>query len=155
MLEPSITPFDQPPVTPQNPVRLWKPTIIAVITFFLGFPGGIVVSSINWMRMNMKQKAVIHLVAGTLGSIALIILVILLPENSLNWLMLPVNIGIVYYLYKQMQKDVDAFAASKAVIKDAHWSGGCLISLGMLLVFFGVTFVLTFIILFFQKILAG
>lgn len=54
----TVTHPSEPPL-PQ--VKLWKASTIGLIAFLCGFPGGIVVASINWIRMGLKNKAILHL----------------------------------------------------------------------------------------------
>ena len=130
------------PSAPLAPsVKLWTPGFIAAVTFLLGFPAGIVLSAINWMRMKMNDKAVYHLIAGAAGAIILIAILIFTPGTVGRLLALVINIGILLYLQRQMNKDINVFQAANRV-ETAGWPGGCLIGIGIAVLYFGFTFVL-------------
>ena len=137
------------PVQPQMPsspaIKLWAPGFIAGVTFLLGFPAGIVIASINWMRMNMNNKALTYLIGGAVGAFVFVIALILLPSGIGNVIGLATNIGILFYLRKQMEQDIEIFKVSNNV-ENAGQLGGCLIGLGMLVLFliliFGISFVI-------------
>lgn len=74
MQEQISEPLAQPLAPSSPPVKLWTPGIIAAISFLLGFPAGIVLASINWMRMNLSNKALTHLIAGGVGTFIVVIL---------------------------------------------------------------------------------
>jgi len=121
------------------PIKLWTPGFIAGVTFLLGFPAGIVIASINWMRMNLSNKALIHLVVGAVGSFIFVIVLILMPGNAARGLGLLVNLGILFYLRQQMIKDLAGFKVSNNV-QDAGQLGGCLIGLGMVILYLMLAF---------------
>ena len=127
-------PLAQPLAPSSPPVKLWTPGIIAAISFLLGFPAGIVLASINWMRMNLSNKALTHLIAGGVGTFIVVILLILLPGNAGRFVGLVANLGTVFYLYQQMKKDLEIFKATNTVEK-ANELGGCLIGLGVFVLF--------------------
>jgi len=128
------------------PIKLWTPGIIAGITFLLGFPSGIVLASINWMRMNMSNKALTHLIAGAVGTFLFVVLLFFVPGNAGRVVALVVNLGILFYLQQQMKKDVENFKASNNSVEKANELGGCLIGLGILVLFLGSAFVFGFVL---------
>ena len=123
-------------------IKLWTPSTISFMTFFLGFPSGITLASINWIRMGMKGKALAHIAGGVVGVLALIFF----PENLAQLLGLVINIGYMAYLRQQMKYDIATI--TDANVQYAHWSSGLLISLISLgiivLVGFGVAYIYTF-----------
>jgi hypothetical protein len=134
----------QPPSATTPPVKLWTPGFIAGVSFLLGFPAGIVIASINWMRMQMNNKAIVHLLGGAVGAFVFLVLLFLLPGAGGRFLALIVNLGILFYLQRQMKRDIEGFKAANPAIADAGQLGGCLIGLGVLVVFFILAFVLAF-----------
>ena len=140
----SNTPI-QPPTPESPPVKLWTPGFIAGVTFLLGFPAGIVIASINWMRMRLNNKALTHLIVGAVGTFIFVVALILIPGAAGRFFGLLVNLGILFYLQQQMKKDLDSFKISNNV-ENAGQLGGCLIGLGILVLFliliFGISFVL-------------
>jgi hypothetical protein len=133
-----------PPASSLLPVKLWTVQVISSATFFLGFPAGIVLASINWMRMNLKNKALTYLVAGAVGMFVFSFLVIVLPQGVGTILGLLANFGTLYLLQKAMKADIERFKADNNVVQNANGFGGCLIGLIMLALFFGVFFVMAF-----------
>lgn len=130
----------QPSVVASPSVKLWTPGFIAAVTFFLGFPAGIVLASINWLRMKMTDKAIIHLIAGAVGTVIFLAILILTPGNAGRLLALAINLGVLFYLRWRMEKDINGFQAAQRVEK-AGWPGGCLIGIGMLILYFMFAFV--------------
>ena len=145
MQEQISEPLAQPLAPSSLPIKLWTPGLIAAISFLLGFPAGIVLASINWTRMKMNNKAQTHLVAGIVGTIVFIVLLILLPGNFGRFLGLAVNIGTLLYLQREMKKDQEIFKASNNTVAKANELGGCLIGLGILALLFISAVVLTFV----------
>jgi len=111
------------------PVRLWTPGVVALTAFLFGFPGGIVLASINWVRMGLTSKASAHLVGGAIGALLLVVFLIQLP--SLRELAVLINVGVLYYLQNQIKNDLETFTANHEV-QPAHWLSGFLIGLVML-----------------------
>jgi hypothetical protein len=144
MLDQTSSPSIQPSVPSTAPVKLWTPGFVAGVSFLLGFPAGIVIASINWMRMKMNDKAIPHLIGGGVGTLVFIIALILLPGTMGRALGLLANLGVLFYLQAQMKKDIAVFGAANRVENEGQL-GGCLIGLGVLILFlilvFGVTFV--------------
>ena len=134
------------PTSTSLPVKLWTVQVISSTTFFLGFPAGIVLASINWMRMNLKNKALTYLIAGAVGIIVVPFLAIILPQGVGTILGLLVNFGTLYLLQKEMKVDIEKFKAANNVVQNANWFGGCLIGLVILALFIGEIFVMAFII---------
>ena len=131
----------QPSMPSSPPVKLWTPRAVGYTTFFLGFPGGLVLAALNWMRMGLTNKAITHLVGGAVGTLVFVVLVALLPGNAGTVLGFFVNIGVLLYLQNQTRKDIETFKANNREVQNAHWFGGCLIGLIMLGLFVALTFV--------------
>jgi hypothetical protein len=134
----SNTPI-QPSMPLSSPIKLWTPGFIAGVTFLLGFPAGIVIASINWMQMNLSSKALIHLVVGAVGTFIFLTVLILIPGNAGRAVGLLVNLGMLFYLRQQMIKDLAGFKVSNNV-QDAGQLGGCLIGLGMVVLYLMLVF---------------
>jgi hypothetical protein len=125
----------QPSAVPAPSVKLWTPGFIAAVTFFLGFPAGIVLAAINWLRMKMTNKAIIHLFAGAVGTVIFLGILLIMPGNYGRALALVINLGVLFYLRWRMEKDINAFQVANKVEK-AGWPGGCLIGLGVVVLYF-------------------
>jgi len=126
------------------PIKLWTPGFIAGVTFLLGFPAGIVIASINWMRMKMNNKGFAHLVGGAVGTFVFVVVLMLLPGTFSRVLGLLANLGVLFYLQQQMKKDLERFKVSNN-IENAGQLGGCLIGLGALALFLILVFGLAFV----------
>lgn len=135
----------QPSVPAAPSVKLWTPGFIAAVTFLLGFPAGIVLATINWLRMKMTDKAIIHLFAGAVGAIIFMAVLIMTPGTVGRLLALIVNIGILFYLRWQIEKDTKVFQATHKV-EIAGWPGGCLIGIGILILYLMFAFVFAFVL---------
>jgi hypothetical protein len=135
-----------PLVSSSPPVKLWTPGVIAGVTFLLGFPSGIVLASINWLRMNMRNKALTHLIAGAIGTFIFSVLLVFIPGNTGRAVALVANLGILFYLQQQMKKDVETFKATNNSVGKANEFGGCLIGLGILVLFLVSLFMFGFVL---------
>lgn len=127
------------------PIKLWTPGFVAGVTFLLGFPAGLVIASINWMKMNLNNKAIIHLVLGAMGAFIFTVILILIPGTTGRIVGLVVNLGILLYLQQQMKMDIERFKLSQPV-ENAGQLGGCLIGLVVLLLFLGMAIVVGIIL---------
>jgi hypothetical protein len=145
MQNPITEPIIRPSVPASPSVKLWTPGIIAAISFLLGFPAGIVLASINWIRMNLNNKALIHLIGGAIGTFIFILLIIFLPGNAGSILGIATNLGTLLYLQREMKKDLERFQATNRTVAKANELGGCLIGLGILLLVVISIVVLTFV----------
>ena len=132
----------QPLIPASTPFKLWSAGLIGFFTFFLGFPGGLVLASINWIRMRLTNKAIAHLVGGVVGISVIVIILYLLPGKVGYGLGFLVNVGMYIYLRNQMKKDIDAFKADSHEVINAHWFGGCLLSLAAIVVYFAMAIVI-------------
>lgn len=124
-------------------VKLWTPGFIAGVSFLLGFPAGIVLASINWMRMKRNDKAMIHIVGGGILAVIFIVLLLFTPSTVGRVLGLVFNLGVLFYLQQQMKKDTEAFQFHNKVEKAGELDG-CLIGVGILVAFLAVIVVLVF-----------
>jgi hypothetical protein len=88
---------------PKPTIKLWTPNTIGTLTFFLGFPGGITLAAINWIKMGMKRKAFAHILLGIVGILTLF----LLPDSLGRTLGLAINIGYISLLRQQMKGDIE------------------------------------------------
>jgi len=141
------------------PVKLWTPSEISGDACVLGFPVGIVLASINWIRMGMRNKAIAHLIAGAIGVLVLPVVLVLIPgDTGLKWLPygvgMVVNISVTLYLYLRMKNDIERFRAANHKVQNANSLVGCLIGLGVLGLF--LVFILAYgLVLLFVLALAG
>ena len=139
----------KPLAYPSPPVKLWTPDAIGLITFLLGFPGGLAMAILNWIRMGLISKAISHLVAGAAGTLAYVILLAQLTGDDVRLLAFLVNIAMITYLHNQMGQDIAAFKACNHEVQNAHWLGGILIGIVM----FGLILALAFVVGVFMALL--
>jgi hypothetical protein len=124
----SNTPL-QLPTTSIPPIELWTPGFIAVVTFFLGYPAGIVLASINWFRMGLKDRVIKFLLGGLLGIVFLTLVTIFIPGDSDRIIIFLVNIAVLYLLYNQVKADIEDLKSTRVSTEKAGELGGCLIGL--------------------------
>jgi len=134
----------QMPSNPIPPIKLWTPRFVAGVSFLLGFPAGIVLASINWFRMDMKNRALTFLLGGAAGIVFLTLATIFLPGDTERPILILVNIGVLIFLYNKVKNDIEDFKSTNSSTENASELGGCLIglvTLGLYLVLaFGIGF---------------
>lgn len=104
-------------------IKLWTPNTISALTFFTGFPSGILLASINWFKMRMRGRAIAHILGGIIG----ILIFLLLPEGYDRGFALLANLGFLAYIGKKMKGDMEGINGYN--IQNAHWLSGLLIVL--------------------------
>ncbi len=118
-----------------SPITLFAPRQVFYLSFFTGWPTGMVLASINWVRMGSTGTAVVHWVAG---SILLTLWSYILNESRFScgtWLGLAIHVGFCFYLYQQMKQDIKAFTLEGNQTRPAKWKSGCLLGFVTLLLF--------------------
>ncbi|MHB8644321.1 MAG: hypothetical protein ACYDAR_00870 [Thermomicrobiales bacterium] len=110
-----------PALTPLQPVTAWSGRAVGWVTVFFGFLPGLILSAINWVRLETHKKAVGHLVAGIVAFILYILAVAKFPVSIVAFLL--INVGIGYYLYFVNAKDLDeAGGVTKQVTIASAWT---------------------------------
>ncbi len=138
-----MTTEDLLPTSQSTPtIKLWTPRAIGFLTFFIGFPSGITLASINWIRMGRKIKALAHIIGGIVSVLALFIF----PDNTGRLFGLVINVGYTIYLQQQMKADIQKI--NNYNIQYAHWFSGTLISL----MGWGILFVVGIVVIVSQTI---
>lgn len=117
-------PTDAP--EPQGPtVRLWPPRDIAIVSFFLGFPGGLAVTARNLHRLGQRGFAWLHVLAVP----TLMLAILLLPETP-RGAALVMNIGVAAYLYLVLRSKIGAFERAGGRVEPASGGSGLATFLG-------------------------
>jgi tetratricopeptide (TPR) repeat protein len=120
-------------------LKLWTPRTIGVMSYLLGFPSGITLAALNWMRMGLRRKAVLHIIAGLIG----LWLMAAFSDSFRTALVILINIGSGLYLGAAMRKDIEVVEAAR--IQYSHWASGLGVVIGglaiLLVVFYGLGFV--------------
>ncbi len=114
-------------------IKLWAPGLISILTFLFGFPGSMLLASINWLRMERKQKAITHFILCGLGMITVVLMGISQPAGSFRLYSFLLNIGMLMYLYNETRTDISKLKAAGYIVENASWVGGLFICMGMML----------------------
>lgn len=126
---------------PKPTIKLWTPNTIGTLTFFLGFPVGIVLAAINWIKMGMIRKVIPHIFIGLAGIVALIFL----PDNFGRLVGLTLSWGYIAFFRQQIKSDIETL--DRFVVQNARWYSGFFIGVGL----YGVVFVVAIAFLFLQS----
>ena len=86
-------------------VSVFSGNAVFWVTFLMSILGGIVLSGINWYRLESHAKATIHIVIGVLIFIGSVVLIAVLPQSYLILLLIGLAVGL--YLRSATQKDID------------------------------------------------
>jgi hypothetical protein len=104
---------------PKPTIKLWTPTAIGALTFFLGFPAGITLATINWIRMGMTRKVIPHILIGIVSVVAIFIL----PDNIGRIVGLALSWGYIAFFRSQMKSDIEKL--DRFEVRNAHWLRIC------------------------------
>lgn len=110
---------------PKPTIKLWTPNAIGALTFFLGFPAGITLATINWIKMGMTKNVIPHIVIGVAGVIA----IIFLPDNFGRIVGLALTLGYIAFFRKQMKSDIEKL--ERFEVQNARWYSGFFISVAL------------------------
>lgn len=113
---------------PAKSISVYSPTVIALCSLLLNFAAGLVLASINWLRLGQTTKAVTHLVIALLGAIAF---VWLLVAGGLGQAPFLVNLGVALYLRWRMKTDIEDTYVADFTVETAPWWQGVLIALAV------------------------
>ena len=108
---------------------LWTPLQIAILSLFPGIPGGIVMSSINWIKMGHTRRAVAHMAGGAFAFCIYLIIFSFVSSYFGVLFALIFELAAAYYLYHRMKQDIGKFQDSQRKTQTAGWVGGVLIGL--------------------------
>jgi hypothetical protein len=110
-------------------VALWTPRQIAILSLLPGIPGGIVMSSINWIKIGLARKAVAHMAGGAVAYCIYLVIFSFISNYFGVVFALAFQLGAVYYLYHGMKKDIEEFRIGRGKVQTAGWVSGLLICL--------------------------
>ncbi len=114
-------------------IKLWSPETIGVTAFFLGFPGGALLSTINAQRMGDMPNKKKYVLNGVLYVFAFAFFRLSFQDSVLTSLVGIANIFLAYWLYHDMKDEIEENTAGQDVIYMTWWKGA-LIALGTLIV---------------------
>jgi len=127
---------------PKPTIKLWTPNTIGVLTFFLGFPAGITLATINWIKMGMTRKVIPHIFIGIAGIVA----VIFLPDTPGRIVGLTLTWGYIAFFRQQMKSDMEKL--DRFDVRKARWYSGFLMSVAL----YGIVFMGAFVLIMLQGI---
>lgn len=113
-------------------IKLWSPTTIGVTAFFLGFPGGALLATINAARMGDAENKRKYIMNGVLYVVAFVFFREIIQNSGLTAVLGIANIFLAYWLYHDMTDEIGENTADKTVI-DASWKKAAWIALGTLI----------------------
>jgi YVTN family beta-propeller protein len=120
------------PASPGRP-KIWMPTTVALASFLVGFPGGLILAARNWHRLNHRALALAHLVAGLLG-----LGLLLIPSQSrypAPALGAIINVSIAAYLYLSTARSIKVVHGD---VEPAGWLSGFATALGGTVISIGI-----------------
>lgn len=115
-----------------NEIKLWSPTTIGVTAFFLGFPGGALLATINAERMGDTANKRKYILNGILYIVAFIFFREIIQNSGLIAVLGIANIFLAYWLYHDMTKEIEENTVGQTVI-DASWKKAAWIAFGTLI----------------------
>jgi tetratricopeptide (TPR) repeat protein len=130
------------PSQPKPTIKLWTPNTIGALTFFLGFPAGITLATINWIKMGMTKKIIPHILIGIAGIVALIFL----PDNIGRIVGLALSWGYIAFFRQQMKSDIEKL--DRFDVQNARWYSGFFMGVGL----YGIVFIAVMAFIFIQSI---
>ena len=114
-------------------IKLWSPTTIGVIAFFLGFPGGVLLAGINAHRMGDMPNKRKYIMNGVLYVLAFFFVRTVFQDNGFGGILGLANFFLAYWLYHDMKDEIEENTAGGNVI-ELSWKKAALIALGTLVV---------------------
>jgi hypothetical protein len=132
-----------------EPVRLFRPRQVFILSAVSGWPTGLVLSSINWIRMGNPSTAVVHWVVGAIVSIPMILWSLTAGGGAPIALVdLVIHFGVCLYLQNLTAQSIRNYTSEGRPASSESWAGGCLIAvLTPLMVFLAVLFLAVLIVL--------
>lgn len=117
------------------PVPVWSARMIGWVTFLLGFPSGVALACINWLRMGQDGKVFRYAAFGLVWLVVMLVLAIVLDVSTFVFTV--INIILVWYLYTVTKNDLIEFQQTRAT-KPANGWLGVGIAIGVLVGWFGM-----------------
>jgi hypothetical protein len=118
---------------------LFSPRQIFFLSMITGYPTGLVLSSINWIRMGMTGTAVLHWLAG--------VILLTLWSFGGNVIGSVLDIAFCVYLSQQMRQNIKQFKLDGNEIRPVSWKRALAYSLATLGILFGVLVLLILLLL--------
>lgn len=134
---------------PSTPVRLFSPRQVFVLSAVSGWPTGLVLASVNWIRMGNQTTAIVHWMAGILLFIPMTLWSLSAGGDAPIALVdLAIHFGVCLYLQNLTAHSIKNFASEGKPANPAPWATGCLLAvLTPLIIFLVVVFLLVLIVL--------
>ena len=122
-------------------ISAWSPRAIGWLTLFFGYPNGLILASINWLRMRLYLKAVVHFSLGLASYILLGYLYdyfafdLDIPSIRKSMLFTVIYFSftflIIAYLHVQTKKDCKRIEDSSATFIKASGLSAFVITFGI------------------------
>jgi hypothetical protein len=101
-----------PPVAPRFVVRVWSPLAVALYSFFMTYPAGLLLAVRNWRALGLRGRVLPHVAGAVLLTLLLVGIVAFAPSRVRKTLTLTMS-GIVFvYLKERLRSDLADFAAA-------------------------------------------
>lgn len=114
-------------------IQLWSPITIGVTAFFLGFPGGAFLATINAHRIGDMPNKKKYIMNGVLYVLAFFFVRSVFQDSGLENILGLANFFLAYWLYYDMKEEIEENTAGENVI-ELSWKKAALIALGTLVV---------------------
>lgn len=118
-------------VSETNHVSGWSPKTIGWLTLFFGFPNGLILAGINWVRLGLVNRGVFHLLMGMFSVVFIVGWVrdfsdwfrIYNTPKAITYLViyLVVTLLIVVYLDQRTKKDLERLEEVGTSYKKSSW----------------------------------
>lgn len=137
----SAPPRQLDPAKLRPDAAIWGPLFVGIVALFFAFPAGLALAILNWQRMGLLAKARRHLFATVIGAYVFVLFVLLVPGGLGFYLYPAVNIGVFFYLRREIDQDADAYAHAGKEARPASWGLGLLLGVG-----FGLALALLYVV---------
>ena len=113
-------------------IKLWSPTTIGVTAFFLGFPGGALLATINADRMGDAENKRKYIMNGVLYVVAFVFFRPVVQQSGLLGALGLANLFLAYWLRDDTTDEIEENSGEKTVVFDS-WKKAAWIALGTLI----------------------
>ena len=134
-----VSPVAEPLALSASAVKVWTPRVVGVSSFLLGFPGGLLLASINRWRLGFAREARTLLLLGIAGLVVWNLTVLLIPGEAWQCLSGLINVGLAYLLYRLTKADILKYEAANPEVQNRGWLLAVAIGLGAILLYWATS----------------